>query len=87
MQIHENKHISKVCSTVFQNCIKLQTFLKVNYMQNIKICDIYAMYKISICKIVRYLCKIILIKEIILVEGKIITLIIDIRYSYKIIAI
>lgn len=56
-------------------------------MQNIKICDIYAMYKILICKIVRYLCKIISIKEIILVEGKIITLIIDIRYSYKIIAI
>lgn len=42
------------------------------------------MYNIITCKIMRYLCKIILIEEIILVEGKIITLIIDIRYSYKI---
>lgn len=42
------------------------------------------MYNIFTCKIMRYLCKIILIEEIILVEGKIITLIIDIRYSYKI---
>lgn len=57
MQIHENKHISKVCSTVFQNCIQLQTLLKVNYMQNNKICDIHAMYKIFICKIMGYLAK------------------------------